>query len=103
MILDIVESINGVPIRLTDERWYDHILVEHDYMTAFYNAVLDAIEYPEFILRGHKQSKIAILNVGGRKWLMVVYKEITQDDGFIISAYIRDDFNKNLIIWRRDN
>ena len=26
MILDIADSVNGVPIRLTDERW-DHIIV----------------------------------------------------------------------------
>ena len=103
MILDIVESINGVPVRLTDERWYEHILTFHPYMSGYYQAVLDAIENPEFILRGRKSTKVAVLNVGRRKWLLVTYREISRNDGFIITAFVDDEFNKNLIIWRRDN
>lgn len=37
MILDIVESIDGIPIRLTDERW-EHILVGHQLMSGFMTA-----------------------------------------------------------------
>ena len=45
MILDVVESINGVPIRLSDERW-EHILSEHPYLSGFYDEILSAIENP---------------------------------------------------------
>jgi hypothetical protein len=103
MILDTVKSINDVLIRLTDERWYEHILVDHPYMSGYYQAVLDAIYYPEFILRGQKGAKIAILNVGRDRWLRVLYREINKNDGFIITAYIADEFDENLIIWKRDN
>ncbi len=34
MNLDIVKSVNGVPIRLTFERWYEHILVRHPFMSG---------------------------------------------------------------------
>ncbi len=102
MILDIVKSKDNVPIRLTDERWYEHILSEHPYMNRFYNDVLETIENPEIILRGYRGSKVALLNVGRRQWLHVIYREISQDDGFIISAYIKSKFNKNTIIWQSD-
>ncbi len=46
MILDIVESINDVPIRLTEERWYDHIILRHPYMSSYLNVVLETLENP---------------------------------------------------------
>lgn len=100
MILDIVESIDGVPIRLTDERW-EHICLHAD-MSGFYEAVLEAVNYPEFILRGQRGVKIAVLNVGKRKWLHVMYRELSKKDGFIIAAFIDDDYDREIIIWRRD-
>lgn len=102
MILDIVKSINDVPIRLTDERW-EHILIGHPYMSGFYARLLQAVENPEFLLRGEKQSKIGILNMGRRRWLHVVYREIDKTDGFIVSAFINNDFNRDKIIWSRQN
>ena len=71
MILDTVESINGVPIRLTDERW-EHILDGHPFMSAYYEAMLSTIENPAFVLRGHNGSKTAVNNFGRKKWLHVV-------------------------------
>lgn len=103
MILDTVESINGVPIRLTFERWYEHILVDHPYMSGYYESVLDVVNSPEFILRGQRGAKVAILNVGRKQWLKVFYREINKTDGFIITAFIDDEFDENLIIWKRDS
>ena len=102
MILDIVKSIDGVPIRLTDERW-EHILHGHPYMSGFYQEILIAVSFPEFITRGNKGVKIAIVNLGRRRWLHVLYRQINQSDGFIISAFIDEDFEKNKIIWSRHN
>lgn len=97
MILDIVESVDGVPIRLTDER-FEHILNEHPYMSSYYNEMLAAVENPEFISKGNKGTKIAIINLGRRKWLHVFYREINAGDGFIISAYIDETYKKSLIL-----
>jgi len=49
MILGIADSVNGVPIRLTDERW-EHILDSHPDMASFRETVLDAVEKPDYIL-----------------------------------------------------
>lgn len=99
MILDIVESVDGVPIRLTDERW-EHILIGHPLISGYYERILSTIENPAFILRGNNRSKIAVNNYGRKLWLHVVYREVSRDDGFIISAYIKTDYNENTIIWQ---
>ena len=100
MILDVVKSKDGVPIRLTFERW-EHIVERHSYMSGFLEAILDAVAYPEFILRGNAGSKIAVANLSRRRWILVMYRELGKKDGFIISAYIHTDFNENEIIWSR--
>lgn len=101
MILDVVESIDGVPIRLNEERWYEHILVNHPELSGYLEAVLSAINYPEFICRGYKSSKIAVVNLGRNKWLHVVYKEVSKTDGFIITAYIDKDYHQDSVLWSR--
>ena len=49
MILGLSHSINGVPIRLTDERW-EHILDSHPELASFRETLLDAVENPDYIL-----------------------------------------------------
>ncbi|MHC1599717.1 MAG: hypothetical protein ACXQS5_02720 [Candidatus Methanospirareceae archaeon] len=38
-------SVNGVPIRLTDERW-THIVENHDDMAGYYFDVLETVANP---------------------------------------------------------
>ena len=75
-------------------------------MSGHLQDILDAVYSPEFILRGNKGSKTAILNLGYRQWLHVFYIEYFNEkgekDGFISSAYIDTIYNRRKIIWRRD-
>jgi hypothetical protein len=48
--MDVAFSKNGVPIRLTDERWF-HIVENHDDVAGYYDEVLETIEDPEIILQ----------------------------------------------------
>jgi len=41
--VDILHSINGVPIRFTDERWV-HIVENHDDLAGFHDEIVDIIE-----------------------------------------------------------
>ena len=102
MNLDIVKSIEGVPVRLTDTQW-EHIVDEHPYMSGFYAAILEAVAEPDFVLLGHRGAKVAVVNLARKKWLHVMYRELNKKDGFIISAYIKSEFNENLIIWQSNN
>jgi hypothetical protein len=102
MILGIADSVNGVPIRLTDERW-EHILYRRPEMASFTDTVLDAVGDPEYILRGYKGTQIAVVHLGERSYLNVVYRELSQTEGFIITARIEPQLHRSKIIWRRDN
>ncbi len=53
--MDIAYSVNGVPIRLTDERW-GHIVEEHDDMAGCYEDCLQVIENPDLVFAGTRGS-----------------------------------------------
>jgi hypothetical protein len=96
--VEIAYSVNSVPIRLTEERW-EHIVGNKPYMEACYERMLDAIEKPTCVLRGYAGSLVAVLSVGRQGYLHVVYKEISQEDGFIITAFVARKYNRRMIIW----
>lgn len=95
--MDIVYSVNKVPIRLTYERWY-HIVENHDDLASYYYEVLETIENPDFVLRGNKGTLKATRNFGKDKWLVVIYREKIKSDGFVITAYFLDNRPKGEII-----
>ena len=97
--MDIANSVNGVPIRLNYERWY-HIVENHDEMASYYHEVVETIESPEFVVRGNRGALKATRNIGKRKWLVVIYREVSRDDGFVITAYFLDSKPKGKIVWR---
>ena len=100
--MDIAYSVNGVPIRLTAERW-EHIVSNKLYMEAYYDRMLGAIEQPTWVLRGYAGSLIAVLPVARGRYLHVIYREISQDDGFIITAFIARKYNRRMIIWSQNS
>lgn len=95
-------SINGVPIRLTDERWV-HIIENHDDLAGYYDEVLDVIEYPDYIIKGYDVTLVALRHVDRNKFLAVVYKEVSNSDGFIITAYFTSKIKleREVIVWKR--
>ena len=96
--MEVVYSVNQVPIRLTEERW-DHIVSNKPYMESYYERLLQAVASPTFVLRGYAGSLVAVLSVGRRRYLHVVYKEISREDGFVITAFIAQKYNRRMIIW----
>ncbi len=84
--MDVAYSVNNIPIRLTYERWH-HIVENHDDLASYYHDVLEIIETPQFVIRGSKGSLKATKNLSRRKWLVVIYKELSNEDGFVITAY----------------
>lgn len=86
----IVRSRNGVPIRLTDERW-QHIARRHPEMADQRDRVLETVTDPEWIQQGDYGELLAIRSYAQTpltsKYLVVVYREVRDDDGFILTAY----------------
>jgi hypothetical protein len=99
--MDTAYSVNGVPIRLTYERWY-HIIENHDDLASYYYELLETIEKPEFVFRGNKGTLKASRNIGRNKWLVVIYREISKTEGFIITAYFLDKRPRGEVIWQQD-
>lgn len=93
-------SKNGLPIRLTDERWV-HITEEHAELAGYRVDVLDAVANPERIVAGTEGELLAILAQPDGKILVVVYRELS-DDGFVITAFITrraTSLNRRTQIW----
>jgi len=52
-------SKNGVPIRLTEERWF-HIVENHDELAGLSDEVLLTVEDPDYIVRGWIDELLAV-------------------------------------------
>lgn len=100
--MDIVSSKSGVSIRLTEERWV-HIIENHDDLAGHYDDVLYTIEDPDYIIGGYRKALIALKKIARTKFLAVVYREISREDGFVITAYFisKLDLEKEVILWQK--
>jgi hypothetical protein len=98
--MDLAYSVNGVPIRLNAERWY-HITRTHIELAEYHDDCLQVIENPDLVLRGRRGSLRAVKGYGRNQFLMVIYREVSPDDGFVISAYFVSKFERRDILWRR--
>lgn len=91
----IASSVNGVAIRLTDERW-QHIISQHPELKDKQSLIVETVENPERVLDGGHGQLIAVRSIAKRKWLLVVYRELKTGgsilDGFIVTAF----FNSRL-------
>jgi len=96
--VEIAYSVNGVPIRLTEERW-EHIVGNKPYMVSYYQETLQAIENPTWVLRGYAGALIAVLSLGRGSYLHVVYRELGPGDGFVLTAFLSRKVNRRMIVW----
>ena len=70
-------------------------------MAGYYDTVLDAVEDPDLILPGYRGALIAVKELARRRYLAVVYRELSKNDGFVITAYVTSKVTKRPVIWRR--
>jgi hypothetical protein len=66
-----VFSKNGVPVRLSDERWA-HISEEHGELAGMQAEVMEAIAQPERVLEGGAGELLALRETEPGKWLVAV-------------------------------
>lgn len=96
--MDVVRSVGGVPVRLTAERWA-HIVENHDELAGRMDDVLDAVENPSWVTRGHRGSLIAWRPSGRKRFLAVIYREVGKLDGFVITAFFTRKPEKKNKTW----
>jgi hypothetical protein len=85
--METVRSKNDVQIRLPDERWL-HIIESHTEMAGLYSDVLETVEDPDVIYEAESGELLAKKEVQSDKYLVVVYKEVSREDGFVITAFL---------------
>jgi hypothetical protein len=107
MLVGTATSKNGTRIRLTEERWLHIISAHPEISPTEYPEILDAVENPRAVLKGEIDELLAIKEKpSGRYWLVVVYKEASKRDGFIITTYKTTDARwlfKKEIIWSKES
>jgi len=101
----IISSQNSVPVRLTTERW-QHIVHRHPEMAEQRERVLETVVEPELIQRGDYGELLAIRFYRHtpltNKYLVVVYREVDRNDGFILTAYFTNrPSGKRVTLWKR--
>src|SRR5436309_1258459 len=102
MILGRAYSVNGVPIRLTEERW-EHILDSHPELASYRETLLDAVGNPDYILASRRGALAGVIVLGPKAFLHVFYVEKSRKDGFILSARVEEKMDKAKIVWRKEN
>ncbi len=88
--MQIVKSIAGVPIRLTPERM-EHIERRHPEMNGQGESIIETVSLPDYVQDGDSETLIAVKHYPKtpltEKYCCVVYRELSEDDGFILTAY----------------
>ena len=101
----VVYSRAGVALRLTEERWI-HIVTNHPELLTQRERVLETVAEPDVIQQGDFGELLAVRSYEQtpltRKHLVVAYREIGSDDGFIVTAYLaRRPSTQRVLLWKR--
>ena len=99
-------SRNGVWVRLSTERW-QHISEGHPELAHPRSAVLEAITNAEYVLEGTAGELLAVHRVDSGKVLVVAYREVDAQDGFVITAFVTSRvaaiFKRRRQVWPPSN
>jgi len=105
-VIEIVDSRNNVPIRLTYKQWA-HIVEAHDYMSGCLDTVIETLSDPDCVVRGWTDELIALKHytntVISEKTAVVVYKE-ENHGGFVITAFMTsrpEQISRRGILWQK--
>ena len=90
---------------MTNERWY-HITTGHPEMAVYYDEILETIELPAFVYLGSNEEYLAVRKLHNEtaKFIVVIYKEVSKSDGFIITSSITNKkpyFAKKKRVWNQ--
>lgn len=100
----IIQSVDGVPIRVTHERLV-HIYDRHPEMKGHEELIIKGIGDPEYVQEGDFGARLGIRSIAAEwplKYVVVVYKELSGDDGFLLTAYFtRKPAEWRRVVWKR--
>ena len=71
-------------------------------MAGYYSEVLETLEDPDAIYEGGSGELLAAKEIQTDKYIVVVYKEISEKDGFVITAFLssrRKQLERRRVVW----
>ncbi len=101
--MNTAKSVNGVTIRLPDERWV-HITEEHAEMAGYLYDVLETVQEPLAVFEGNEGELLAAREIETGKFIVAVYRETSTEDGFIITAFLTKrwkSLERRKKVWQR--
>ena len=73
-------------------------------MAGHYSEVLEAIEDPDAVYEGNFGELLAVKEIQTDKYIVVVYKEVSENDGFLITAFLssrKKQLERRTKVWQR--
>lgn len=73
-------------------------------MAGYYSEVLETIEDPDAVYEGNSGELLAVKDVQIDKYIVVVYKEVSEKDGFVITAFLssrKKQLERRTKLWQR--
>jgi hypothetical protein len=70
-------------------------------LVGYHDDCLWTIEEPDVVLAGHSGSRRSVKNYGRNRYLIVVYRELSKHDGFVITAYFVREIKRSKVLWQR--
>ncbi len=73
-------------------------------MAGFYSDVLETVEDPDAIYEGRLGEFLAMRETQTDKYLVVVYREVSEEDGFVITSFLtrrKTQLDRRPKIWVR--
>lgn len=73
-------------------------------MAGYYSEVLETLEDPDAIYEGDSGELLAAKEIHADKYLVVVYKEMSEKDGFVITAFLssrKKQLERRTKVWQR--
>ncbi len=99
MSAHVVRSVNGVPIRLPPERWR-HISEGHPDLADKLRDTLTTIRSPDLVQEGDLGTLLAAKRQPDDLYLVVVYRELSPSDGYVVTAYRSRRLRQRNVVWR---
>lgn len=102
--MKLLRDFDGLEIRLSDER-LGHIL-EHPEMVGMETAIEETLLQPTAVIQSlsdreaHLYYRYYVGTMVGDKFLCVVVK-VSEDDAFVLTAYLTDKAKKGVQLWPR--
>ena len=109
--LTLYYDYRGQPVRLTEERWREHILPQRPWLELMPAVIGETLQAPEVVRLSNRdpgpnpgQARLYYrwynATPVGDKWICVVVLFLDSGDAFVMSAYPTDRLKRGVEIWR---